>query len=76
MRAIGTRTQIQAIDRENAAKKVFRQGCQLDYFKSFQNQLLQKIAESQALLERLRGEHEALKRIEQNQMTILQEMNE
>jgi len=61
MRAIGTRTQIQAIDRENAAKK---------------NQLLQKIAESQALLERLRGEHEALKRIEQNQMTILQEMNE
>merc|ERR1712235_231865 len=30
----------------------------------------------QALLERLRGEHEALKRIEQNQMTILQEMNE
>ena len=35
MRAIGTRTQIQAIDRENAAKKVFRQGCQLEYFRSF-----------------------------------------
>ena len=33
MRAIGTRTQIQAIDRENAAKKVFRQGCQLVYLK-------------------------------------------
>ena len=31
MRAIGTRTQIQAIDRENSAKKVFRQGCQLLY---------------------------------------------
>ena len=33
MRAIGTRTQIQAIDRENAAKKVFRQGFQLEYFR-------------------------------------------
>ena len=33
MRAIGTRTQIQAIDRENSAKKVFRQGCQLLYLK-------------------------------------------
>ena len=33
MRAIGTRTQIQAIDRENAAKKVFRQGFRLEYFR-------------------------------------------
>merc|ERR1711953_260403 len=61
LKAIGTRTKLQAIDRENAVKK---------------NKLLQRIKEHRELLDRLRGEHEALKRVEQSQQTILQQMNE
>merc|ERR1712035_190180 len=60
LKAIGTRTQLQAIERQNMSKK---------------NQLLQRIQENQALLERLRAEHDALKRVEQDQHTVLQQMN-
>ena len=39
------------------------------------HQLLQKIQENQALLDRLRSEHDALKRVEQEQQGVLQQMN-
>lgn len=40
-----------------------------------QVELMQKMEESQNLLERLRSEHEALKSIEQNQISDLQQFN-
>ena len=40
-----------------------------------QVELMQKMEESQNLLERLRSEHEALKGIEQNQISDLQQFN-
>merc|ERR1711953_1106793 len=61
LKAIGTRTKLQAIDRENAVRKI---NC------------CSELKEHRELLDRLRGEHEALKRVEQSQQTILQQMNE
>merc|ERR1719370_1713984 len=58
--AIGTRTHLQALSRENKLKK---------------SQLIQKIEESHLLLERLRGEHDALRKIEQDQNSTLAQFN-
>ena len=41
----------------------------------FKHQLLQKIQENQARLDRLRSEPDALKRVEQEQQAVLQQMN-
>merc|ERR1712130_338711 len=60
LEAIGARTKLQTLNRENELKKT---------------QLLQKIEESHLLMERLRSEHDALKKIEQTQNSTLQQLN-
>ena len=74
LNAIAVRTRLKESQRTGDLKKVeiFKSP---HFFLSFQNALLGKIEETKLVSERLRAEYEALRKIDQNQNVLLQQLN-
>ena len=73
LNAIAARTRLKESQRNGDLKKVKTPW--LLHYQNFQNALLEKIEETKLVSERLRAEYEALRKIEQNQNVLLQQLN-